>query len=581
MHRKSVGQTKRIVMLSTTLLYGCLLPDVTDQAPSVPDPMPPPVGMTDASPEANPGSSGAPGSSADATGTREPAQPPSGPMSPGPNEVSPLNQCYPACAHGTCRALSNTLKCDCAGSGFKGNTCDEPDPCQLDNGGCEQICISDQDIVKCACDSGGTLQPNGKSCVVWQTRQVLNTLYRNGLEPRIAFGLDGSVLAKWIAPTKATESVYPNGMRGVLYEDFQLASARYDPVGGWNDLAAESAANGACVQLSRINARGEALAVLVESSDDRANVKAQRFSAGVWSVLTTLPSQPSDTVRAACAIAIDDRGDGLLTVSTNTGLLAARFTPAGGWEPLTHVEGFPSASGANQMVLDAQPSGDALLIVESDLRDGFAAGTFSSDQGWSTSVMRYPNPGTKPKVAMSANGDSIVVWRLEQKIQAIHHSRSRGWGAVEDIGDLGEFGERYGHDVAINGNGQAWAVFVKTTHSPFSSVWARPYTPETSWGPPVQISEEFIQAWIDSPGVAIDETGNVIVGWRREGFGQEQQIGGNRFSATAGWLGPVALSMENLGYPSSIQVGFDAMSTPIAVWATSLDSASLWVSRWE
>ena len=558
------------IQCMSLLLCGCLLPDVSSREQRASDAATPSAAAESTHSEAT--------SNADA----------SVPASAGAPR-QPAGTCQPACGHhGICKQMDAAFMCECAGTGFRGHTCNEPDPCQPDNAGCDQECVVEQGKAHCVCEPGGVLKANGKDCVRWRSPQRLETVYPYELQPNSAFGPDGSVLAYWNAPTKATFSDQHDGARWVNFGDFQIAGVRYDLVAGWSEIETASAvASVSCVALSNINAHGDALAAHVEVDDDgRGTLIARRSSSAGWSDPLQVTS-PMLGVGSPCAIAVDDQGRGLLVLSGGPGVRAARFISPDRWEAPTQVPGFAGDYRAWEITLRMQASGDATLIaLGTHSRSGsLTASTFSTTTGWRSDPLELSTDGRELRVATNANGDAIVVWRVQQQLQSARFSREHGWGAIEHIAELGDLAERSGHDLSMNAHGQAWLVFVRTTHPALSSIWARPYSLATGWGTAVQISDELSQARIDVPGVAIDEVGNAATTWRRDDVGTLNQIWVNRYTVqAAAWLGPVALSMGRTDFSASAQVGIDAKFTPIAVWTSRQDQmshASLWLSRWE
>ncbi|TNF26797.1 MAG: hypothetical protein EP329_20620 [Deltaproteobacteria bacterium] len=105
--------------------------------------------------------------------------------------------CNPACVHGACVADGAGSVCDCAGSGYEGETCATPvctapcvhgtcvgpdtcdcadtgyegatceldvDECATDNGGCAQVCTNSAGSYACSCDPGYVLNVDGFAC---------------------------------------------------------------------------------------------------------------------------------------------------------------------------------------------------------------------------------------------------------------------------------------------------------------------------------------------------------------------------------------------------------------------------------
>ena len=280
-------------------------------------------------------------------------------------------------------------------------------------------------------------------------------------------------------------------------------------------------------------------------------------------------------------VAFDADGDALVVWEgydgTNHRVQARARSAAGVLGPIETL----SAAGRNsyrpKVAVDAD--GDALVIW----RRGGEKGTISRIQARARSAAGMLGPiqnlseagrrADSHEVAIDAEGDALVVWSLRDgpdptpyRIQARARSAAGVLGPVATLSRADRFA--YDPQVAIDADGDAlvvWRVAIEGTNSP---IQARARSRPGRWGPVVTLSAGTREG---APQVAVDFDGDALVVWHGdEGIRA-------RARSAAGALGPI----ETLSKPGGRvpEVAIDADGAALAVWRRSDGSTDLIYAR--
>jgi hypothetical protein len=322
-----------------------------------------------------------------------------------------------------------------------------------------------------------------------------------------------------------------------------------------------------------LDSHGDAVAVWESFDGSEYAIEAATRSGlgGSWQVpvvlkmVGTMPSAGPD-------LAIDPQGDAIAIWPREEKTIEAAGRPAGGlFQKPETLSSTAQAQHRAEVGIDA--AGDATAVWEEDIGGEIFTEASSKTVGgkWQTAVSLSAAGGNanEPRVAVDAQGDAVAVWERfegEEIIEAASRPRS-GSVWVKPVAltkpEPGK-GEPAGQQVAIDGQGDAVAVWSRTngTHDfveaangrTSSSVWQSPITLS---GPGATVEE--------APQVAVNDSGDAVVVWERSN-GVHEIIEGSSGSAAAGsWQTPVSISAdgEEAGEP---QVALDAQGAAIAVW---------------
>jgi hypothetical protein len=179
---------------------------------------------------------------------------------------------------------------------------------------------------------------------------------------------------------------------------------------------------------------------------------------------------------------------------------------------------------------------------------------------------------TGSQVGIDAAGDATAVWTRSDGSQIFAQAATRpvggSWGPVADLS--GALGSAESPTLAVNGAGDvvaAWKQRGVGSHAIETS-----YRPAGgSWEGPVAVA--LGSAVVETPAVAIDEAGDVVVIWR-QGAGANHVIFAASMAAGGLWTPPVAISSSALNAEAP-DVAMSASGTAAAVWQSSSGATSV------
>ncbi len=208
--------------------------------------------------------------------------------------------------------------------------------------------------------------------------------------------------------------------------------------------------------------------------------------------------------------------------------------------------------------------------------------------------------GYAPQLAVNVSGHAVAVWHHydgnRYHVWANHYDAVLGqWGAVQAL--TGSASDAFDPQVAISANGNAIVVW-RGMDGPFddpatsitaleyytSSLWTKHYTASTkTWDVTATALELDNDKGHDGSAaqVVMDSSGNGVVVWQQFN-GTVTSVYATRYTVGAGWAMPGSISTGSVGVAVNPQIVMDGSGNAIAVWRQYDASAhySIWASRY-
>ena len=294
-------------------------------------------------------------------------------------------------------------------------------------------------------------------------------------------------------------------------------------------------------------------------------------------------------------IAMDGSGNAIAVWTQFDGTIwsiwANRYAAGLGWEAEAVIETDPRDADNPQVAVDG--SGNAIAVWEQ--YDGTVwniwANRYSTATGWGAEEAIETGSGGafSPRIAIDGSGNAIAVWRQYDgttvwNVWANRYTATgwpKGWGTAQLI-ETNDTGDVALPQIAMDSNGNAtvvWSHFDDTTSS--YSIWANRYDAGTgTWGTAAAVEANTTDAY--SPEIAMDANGNAIVVWVQSA-GDLLDVWANRYDATGGTWGTELLIETNVaGEVWDPRVAMDGSGNATAVWTQSDGSRfNVWANRYD
>lgn len=202
-------------------------------------------------------------------------------------------------------------------------------------------------------------------------------------------------------------------------------------------------------------------------------------------------------------------------------------------------------------------------------------------------IHKIPQTASEIAVAMSANGDAVAVW-LENdfgiginSVWAAHYSAdANAWSEVK----LLDSGAQSAHKpkVAMDANGNAMVIWMQQLGIEFNA-WAARYQADSGWEEAVLLENEnsAVNGGFPQSDIAMDGAGNAIAIWSQR-IGVQSFIYANRYTAGQGWSAAVSIDPDIPGQIDASfnpRVAMDNNGNAIAVWS-NIQSSNIRTSRY-
>lgn len=299
-------------------------------------------------------------------------------------------------------------------------------------------------------------------------------------------------------------------------------------------------------------------------------------------------------------VAMNDAGDAIVTWSRSNVPWTRTYTRAAGWRFAERIRDENGNSvvwaWSEDLPVALTEDGSATVIAA---RDGAitAAHRQGPEERWAVAdpmpIGPYIEPGPRPVLAVTPNGNTVIVWvehRTQTATDPFAKVGDRIWSAVlaPDGGweHEGPVQSAWGADnphLAMNRSGNAVAVWTEPS-SEFSDVhylWSSRSEAGVGWTKPELIQaltegeDPFAEDSANYARVAIDAAGNVTAVWNQD----DGRMWANRFTPDAGWGDPEVLD-AGLGDAYAPRIGMDADGNVMVIWGQGQDASfQLWSRR--
>jgi len=190
-------------------------------------------------------------------------------------------------------------------------------------------------------------------------------------------------------------------------------------------------------------------------------------------------------------------------------------------------------------------------------------------------IHKIPQRAEEIEVAMSANGDAVAAW-LENdpglsinSVWAVHYSAAVNAWSEAKLLDSGAQ-SAYKPKVAMDANGNAMVIWMQQLGIEFNASAAR-YQVGSGWEAAVLLENEnsAVNGGFPQSDIAMDDAGNAIAIWSQR-TGVQSFIYANRYTAGQGWSTAVSIDPdipEQIDASFNLRVAMDSNGNAIAVWS--------------
>jgi len=395
----------------------------------------------------------------------------------------------------------------------------------------------------------------------WQAAQLIETGDGEAINPQVATDASGNALAVWQQHDGTRTNIWAN---------------RYTAGTGWGTAALIETDNAGAATDPQIamDANGNALAVWSQFDGSRVNLLANRYTAGTgWGTPTLIESETGNAREPK--IAFDAAGNALAvwhqTQGERANLWANRYTAGTGWGTAALIETNDAGSAA-QVQLAVGAGGNAIAVwKQHDGRnDSIWSNRYTAGTGWGTAVLvENANDGAdqEPQVAIDANGNALAVWSrhagTRTDVWANRYTADAGWGTPVLI-ESDDAGSAIHPQLAFDASGNALALWTRQTDGgAVDSVWSNRYTAGTGWGTPAQVGSSHMAF---GSRIAFDVNGHALAVGYEVNEGGHYNAWASRYQAGRGWSAPVPLESDHTGAMSGVELAIDANGSALAVW---------------
>jgi hypothetical protein len=436
-------------------------------------------------------------------------------------------------------------------------------------------------MVACGGSGSGSGGGSGDNCSSWGEAELIETDNAGYAKfPQVAVDDSGNAIAVW--------SQFDGTRLNIL------ANRYYAATGLWGTAELIETDEGpAGKPWVAVDGSGNAIAVWRQSDGTLYNVWANRYDAatGLWGTAELIETDDAGDAGYEPRVAVDDSGNAIAVWSQADGgtynIWANCYNAATGlWGEAELIE--DGAGPTSEARVGIDDSGNAIAVWSQ--ADGGTYNIWANRYDAATGLwgeaelIETGDAAGSPEVAVDGNGNAIAVWGQSDGIASYNvwakrYDAATGlWGEVELIETDGAGHAPY-PQVAVDGGGNAIAVWQQFDGAR-DNIWANRYDAASGWG------EAELIATSDAgnaqyPRVAVDGGGNAIAVWRQSD-GTLYNVWANRYDAASGWGEAELIETDDAGNAQYPQVAVDGGGNAIAVWQQSDGTrTNIWANRYE
>ena len=354
--------------------------------------------------------------------------------------------------------------------------------------------------------------------------------------------------------------------------------------GGGDGISTDDALNAVNPQVA-VDGSGNGIAVWVQ--EDRVgnhitfNIWVRHYSAGSGADVTKIANiATTKGLIYTPRIAMDANGNGTVVWEQDDGGIRAMRYDAGtgSWGPEEQI-GFMGGGGSSSSLalpqLAMSAGGNTIVVWERGDTDVYANHYDATTGSWgSEELIETSSQGLEGlKVAMDAIGNAIAVWQYVEEIVCVNFScrfiwgiNSRrydtavgNWGLVKSIEAGSETAEN--PQIAMNASGKAITVWHQDDGVTIN-IYATHYDSATGiWGT-AQLIETLSEIFV-YPQITMNATGDAIAVWQKGGT---LDIYANHYDAATGMWGTAQLIETLSENVISPRIAINSVGNGIAIW---------------
>jgi len=353
-----------------------------------------------------------------------------------------------------------------------------------------------------SCDSG------------WVFPLTLSPIYQTGNQPKVAIDNQKNALAIW--------RLYDGDSFRIQSARYNALTNLWTPFDQLVYLSESVNSQGSYEQQLSMNSAGNAIAVWCFDQGDESSIQASSFHAltKMWDPITsvtTLSDVAENSYFPHISLALNNNGDGFAVWQWDDLIQAARYDGNVGWQAAVDISATDSATTPD---VATSSNGNATAVWTIWDNDDAVVQSSSYASGSWTPIASLPllsatgGDAYWPCVAMDSSDNALAVWyRYDSNGNAIIQSSfkpsGQPWTGALYISDPGE--DAFYPRVAMNAAGAAivmWYRFdgqtwrIQARHRSSSGVWSQIYT----------ISSPDYDAF--APVVIMDDQGNGFAAWK-------------------------------------------------------------------
>ena len=252
---------------------------------------------------------------------------------------------------------------------------------------------------------------------------------------------------------------------------------------------------------------------------------------------------------------------------------ANHFTLGVGWAAPSLIESDDTGDAqAPHIAINGNDDTEAMWAQSDGLRTNIWANHYTVGWGWSTAALiETDNAGdaVNPRIAIDASGNALAVWQQADgsariNIWANRYTAGGAWGTAaliesDDSGDAGN------PQIAVDADGNALAVWQQTDGSARINIRANRYTAGSGWGTATLIETDD-SGDATNPQIAVDGKGNALAVWQQADGSARINIWANAYSIDTGWEAAELIETDNAGNATNPRVAVDDNGNAVAVW---------------